>query len=171
MPEPDEPLPFEFEPADEPPTCWPTVRLTVATTPATGEVNVASLNDVCAEATSFWADVTEAVSAASAVAAAPASVSVLSLACAVARLALACARFACNDAESIVASTVPALTVWPSATRTLVTLPDTWKLTEDCTAGSIVPVADTVSRTVPRVALTSRLVGWAPALPPSRVIQ
>src|SRR5215831_16344166 len=63
--EPPPPLPPELPELPEPDTCWPTVRLTDATTPLIGEVSLACARACSASVTWFWAAVTAAWSAAS----------------------------------------------------------------------------------------------------------
>ena len=157
-PEPDpEPDPEpEFEELAEPLTCWPTARLTLATTPVIGEVSAALVKAAWAELSWPWAAATEALSAANWVAVPPALVSAACLAWSVASAAAACATVAFSAAESTVASTWPAVTFCPAVTATLVTRPDTAKFSASCTAGSMVPVELRLCRIVPVLAATNR---------------
>jgi hypothetical protein len=121
-----------------------------------GDLSAASFSASCAEVTWSVAVVTAAWSAASCVSEASASWSAASFAWSLASIAFACARLASSAAESTVASTSPASTLSPSATRTLVTLPDTAKFSSSCCAGSIVPVELTDCLTDPILAATRR---------------
>ena len=87
-PEPElEPDPDPELELEDPLICWPTLKFTEATTPAIGDVRLASVREACAESTWPCAAVAAAVSAASWVL--DAAESAVTLACAEARLACA----------------------------------------------------------------------------------
>ncbi len=83
---------------------------------------------------------------------------------AVSRLDWACSRSLSSVAVCRVASSWPAFTASPLVTLTPSTVPATAKLTLASVAGSIVPVAEVVSCTLPMLAATVRYV-----LAPERV--
>ena len=159
-PEPPEPLPPELPSPD---TCWPTDRSTDATTPVIGEVRLASASACLASVTWFSAAVTAAWSAVSCALVTAAAWSDESLAASVASVASACATSADSDAELTVASTFPAVTFSPTVAETEVTWPEVAKLRFACWAGSIVPLDETVCRSVLDAAATSWDVGVAAA--------
>jgi hypothetical protein len=78
------------------------------------------------------------------------------LALAVARVAVAEARFARACVASTVASTCPARTLSPTATRTEVSVPLAVKLADALEADVTLPDADTLDWMVPRVTVAVR---------------
>ena len=142
---------------DPPVTVSPTPTFTAATVPAIDAVSVAWPSASCAAVTLLWAEVTWALAEAiwPAFAAAVAAVS-----CAWAAVSCCCARVtaACRLVGSMAASIWPAVTVSPTLTPTEVTLPLCANVRLAWLAGSIVPVAETVSLTVSVVAATSWVV-------------
>ncbi|AEH11517.1 MULTISPECIES: hypothetical protein [Protofrankia] len=96
--------------------------------PAIGEVSVAWDSDCCAAASALRAAVTAWLSAFTCASDAPALRSADSLDSLVATVASACATEAASAAESIVASTCPVMTCWPTVTETPVTRPETPKV-------------------------------------------
>src|ERR1700722_9615531 len=167
VPEPPLPLPPpelpELPELPAPDTSWPTDKLTAATTPVIGDVRLASARACLASVTWFSAAVTAVSSAVScaAVTADPAAWSDDSFAASDASVASACATLADSEAELTFASTFPAVTFCPTVTSTEVTCPDVAKLRFACWAGSIVPVDETVCRSVVDAAATSSKVGVA----------
>ncbi len=158
VPEPPDPLlPPELPPPElpSPDTCWPTDRSTDATTPVIGDVRLASASACLASVTWFWAAVTAVWSAVSCALVTPAAWSDESLAASDASVASACATSADSDAELTVASTFPAVTFSPTVAETEVTWPEVAKLRLACWAGSIVPLEETVCRSVLDAAATS----------------
>src|ERR1700722_8526524 len=156
--EPPVPLPPpELPELPAPDTSCPTDKLTAATTPVIGDVRLASARACLASVTWFSAAVTAVSSAVScaAVTADPAAWSDDSLAASDASVASACATSADSDAELTVASTFPAVTFSPTVAETAVTWPEVAKLRLACWAGSIVPLEETVCRSVLDEAATS----------------
>src|ERR1700735_234096 len=160
VPKPPDPLPPPELPPPElpaPDTSCPTDKLTAATTPAIGDVRLASARACLASVTWFSAAVTAVWSAVSCAAGPPDPTpwSDDSLAASDASFASACATLADSDAELTVASTFPAVTFSPTVAETAVTRPEVAKLRLACWAGSIVPLEETVCRSVLDEAATS----------------
>ena len=98
-----------------PVTCWPVVRSTEATVPEMVEVREASLRLVCAVDSEDSADVTDASSESTA-GAAPDASSLESRSSAAVSWAWAAVTSSDRAVVSTVASTCPAVTVWPALT-------------------------------------------------------
>ena len=149
-------------PVPVPVTCWPTVRLTEATVPAMVDVSAASLSAVWALESDDSAEVTAAWSESIVVVAALEASSAARRASA--EDSWACAALTSSESAVVftVASTSPAVTVWPALTLTAVTVPDTPKLRLAWLAGSIVPELATVCWIVPVLTETVCVVTTRP---------
>ncbi len=159
---------------DEPPlTASPTSRFTAVSIPATGATSVAPFIAVCAlstpdcaTSTCAWAAEICAVLADDPVLASLASDS---LASALASVDFACRRDAFSSRVSTVARVSPAVTLWPTATGTPVTVPLTSKFTSCWTDGVKVPLPLTDFSIVVSLAATVRVIGAPVAAEASRM--
>ena len=139
------------------------VRLTEATVPAIVDVSEASLRLVCAVDREDSADVTDASSESIGLVDALGRLVARQPVLGGGELGLGRSRRPpWRAVVSTVASTCPAVTVWPAFTSTAVTVPETAKLRLAWLAGSRVPELATVCWMVPVVAVTVTVVTVSP---------
>ena len=152
--EPPEPV-FEpvalVPPAPLLPSCSPTVTFTEATVPSNVATSVAPASASCASVSASVAVWTRDASASIWALDAPDDCASDRVASALARSDSALLTADSRLAESMVARTWPALTLSPAATFTTVTVPDDVKLSSSVCASSVVPSAEIVEMSGPRV--------------------